>query len=515
MDFTKQSDASVPAILDDQFADVTTAFKNSGILTSELLIRSAESLARSTGISEDRVRKFVAQYKQECWSVMDQDKTLQNSYENSMKKDAHVSFTTGDDELDSCLNGGIPCGYLIEVSGSSSTGKSNLLMSLAATIQLPVEFGGLGKSVFEKEKHQTVKTMYISTESSLSTRRLEQIMNYYRDLMQGNGIEDPEMLPSMENVLTTSFPIADLESQDRCLFYQLPAMLERDPGIKLVVIDSITHHVRAERRFWDRDTYITQTCTFLKQLSLKHGITIIVSNQMTDKPPTGIFSSRNDVLYKMNVDYQMSWLVGWNDLGVIYRQLMIRRRKKRPWEIKTGEEAVIDSYDGIRYPEEQADGDEEATNEHVDDANGTSISVKEQLRSERRQLFESKYKRELSHIRTIPALGMPLLNVIDCRIMLRKRSIPILNEDLIDEFSVDLGIDTSALRSSESASQTQEDAKDGQKQSSFADMLASNEYLAHNFETERFMDVVFSPLVASGLRKVCKFEIWKGGIRHG
>lgn len=514
MDFADQSDASVPATLDDRFADVTSALRNSGILTSELLVRTPESLARGSGIPEDRIRQFVEEYKRECWAVLEKDHTAQRSYIESVKKDAHVSFTTGDDELDSHLNGGIPCGYLIEVSGSSSTGKSNLLMSLSVTIQLPVEFGGLGKSVFDRDKHKTVKTMYISTESSLSTRRLEQIVNYYRGLMRGNGIEDPDMLPSMENVLTTSSPITDLESQDRCLFYQLPAMLERDPAIRLVVVDSITHHVRAERRFWDRDAYITQTCTFLKQLSLKHGITVIVSNQMTDKPPTGIFSSRNDVLYKMNVDYQMSWLVGWDDLGIIYRQLMIRRRRKRPWEIKTGEEAAIDSYDGIRYPEEQMDEDEEAPNEGLDGEKVANSSVKEQLRSERKQLFESKYKAQVSHIRTIPALGMPLLNVIDGRIVLKKRSIPILNEDLIDEFSVDLGIDTSALRSSSSISQTDDGTKSSPKQPSFADMLASNEYLAHNFETERFMDVVFSPLVACGQRKVCKFEIWKGGLRH-
>ncbi|GMF06471.1 unnamed protein product [Ambrosiozyma monospora] len=61
-------------------------------------------------------------------------------------------FTAGDETIDKLLNGGIPTGYVIEISGGSATGKTNLLMNLAITVQLPREFGGLGKWKFEWEQ---------------------------------------------------------------------------------------------------------------------------------------------------------------------------------------------------------------------------------------------------------------------------------------------------------------------------------------------------------------------------
>ncbi|VEU23213.1 DEKNAAC104332 [Brettanomyces naardenensis] len=276
----------------------------------------------------------------------------------------------------------------------------------------------------------------------------------------------------------------------------------------MVVIDSITHHIRAELRFWERDVYIEKTCRFLKHLALKFNVTIMIANQVTDKPLGGIFSSQNGVLFKMNFDYQTSWLVGWDDVGTVYRQLMVKKKQK-----KWAAEKDTDTYEAIGYPE-----DDETTGGEDEDT--STISIKDQLRSEKKRLFESKYRTKVSKIKTIPSLGLPLLNFIDARIVLKKEFIPILNEDLIDEFSVDLGIDTSSIGTSTPDQSTGEIGSSESAQTEtprkpkFADVLASNDYLANrNFETQRSLKIVFSPLVPPGVNRECNFEIWKGGIR--
>lgn len=488
MDLIQQSHESLPILLDDRYTGLVRALQSKGIITMELLMASPESIARETGKATAEIESFVNEYKKQLGEHFQSKLTTVPDGSSST-----LSFTTGDDGIDATLNGGIPVGYLIEVSGSSSTGKSNMLMSLAMTIQLPVEFGGLGSSIFEHSQVKRVKTMYISTESSLSTTRLEQIAKYYRQLLKSNGITDDIHHPDMANVITTSGVINDLDSQDRCIFYQLPALLERDREVKLVILDSITHHARAELKINERDEYVTKVCQFLKSLARQYSVTVMVANQMTDKPLRGIFSSQNDLLYKLSFDYQSSWLVGWDDVSILYRQMMVRHRKKSGL---AGEEQAEElDYERLGY------GGESQGNADISmESNG---SVTARLQNERKHLFESKYRAQVSKIKTIPALGLALLNMVDMRIVLRKSFIPILGANLIDEFSTDLGIGNSVPKK-----------KDGDKKTSFADILASNDYLSNNFEVQRTMKVVFSPLIPAGPSRDCKFEIWKGGIRH-
>lgn len=62
------------------------------------------------------------------------------------KQDAEVThITTGCQELDEVLGGGIPVRGITEVAGESSSGKTQLALQLALHTQLPSHLGGLGK----------------------------------------------------------------------------------------------------------------------------------------------------------------------------------------------------------------------------------------------------------------------------------------------------------------------------------------------------------------------------------
>ena len=105
---------------------------------------------------------------------------------------------------------------------------------------------------------------------------------------------------------------------------QLPILL-KDPlkNIKLVIIDSISHHIRVElltnnyKIFESNQKYIDQICLYLNNLANDYNISIVVTNQISDKPLTNIL---NTDVQKINYDYQIGWLSGWNDQDIRSRQ---------------------------------------------------------------------------------------------------------------------------------------------------------------------------------------------------
>lgn len=535
MDLTKYcTDGSF--ILNEAYCDsLLNTFRSNQITTPELLLSSITTVARKLNRTESEISSFIEKYENEtCDRVLKSlHKPIPFSDEltsNSLPAEP-TFFSVGDEFIDNILNGGIPIGYLIEISGKSASGKTNFLLTLSITIQLPLEFGGLGPSIFSTDDKDLVnaKTLYIPTESPLATQRLKQIIDSFTELLKTNGIstENEKFYPKLDNVLTTSNVMTNLEEQDHILRYQLPVMLARDSSIKLMIIDSLTHHVRAQLTWAEQRDYVQSLCKYLKQLAKQYNITIIIANQVTDKPVRGLYSADNDILWKLNTEYQLGWMNGWDDIGIMYRQLMRR-------------EGVIDeagkSFERLDYLNDiqtggysnlsQKEGDSFSSESTYDTRSQSNMKYDLQniLRSEQKRLFDSNYKVKVSGIGTRPALGLALLDHIDMRIVLSKEYVPILDEKLIDEFSVELGIDTSNIEDSflsESSSSLQgssaplETSTQRIDQKQIVKTLANNKYLKnYNFESFRALKCVFGPLIPAGETRKAAFEIWKGGIRR-
>ena len=213
-------------------------------------------------------------------------------------------FTSGDMDIDNLLNGGIYTKCITELFGESSTGKSQLLMQLCLSVQLPKEKGGLGG-----------KCVYITTEGDLPTSRLDGILNS-RPNWKSLGV-------SQDNVFTVS--CFDLVSQEHILNVQLPVLLERNNGeIKLIIIDSISHHMRVEletksfSESQDNRYYVDKMAQNLLHLAKKHSTAIVVANQVGDKPL--VERTEGFVQNITDYDYQFGWMVGWRDSTIMYRQ---------------------------------------------------------------------------------------------------------------------------------------------------------------------------------------------------
>jgi len=179
-------------------------------------------------------------------------------------------ISTLDSALDALLGGGIPTGYVTEVVGESGSGKTQFLLNLLLTVQLPRP-RGLGK-----------RSIYLSTETPLSTARLSQLLEHhpYFSKLPAAG------LPSLDNIL--SINIIDLETQDHILNFQLPVAVSRH-DVGLVIIDSIAANYRAEyaadnmESISMRSGELTRLGELLRNLATKEDIAIVVANQVSER----------------------------------------------------------------------------------------------------------------------------------------------------------------------------------------------------------------------------------------
>ncbi|MCJ1242348.1 hypothetical protein MMC14_010356 [Varicellaria rhodocarpa] len=184
------------------------------------------------------------------------------------------TISTLDPDLDTVLGGGIPPGYITEIAGESGAGKTQLLLTLLLTAQLPPPHG------FSR------RTCYISTEHALPTTRLSQILS------TNPILKSHPSPPSLQKILTLQTP--DLESQEHILNFQLPVALERY-DIGLLVIDSIAANFRAEtsssttttgpqaQALAHRSTELVRIGHLLRNLARKHNCAVVVANQVADR----------------------------------------------------------------------------------------------------------------------------------------------------------------------------------------------------------------------------------------
>ncbi|KXX74228.1 DNA repair protein rhp57 [Madurella mycetomatis] len=184
------------------------------------------------------------------------------------------TISTLDPAVDRALGGGIPAGYVTEVTGESGAGKTQFLLTLLLSVQLPPPYG-LGRPA-----------LYISTEAPLSTRRLSQMLSanpLFRRL-------PPSERPSLDNIVSTVTP--DLESQDHILTFQAPVEIERR-GIGLLVLDSVAANYRAEfersassssgSNMGARTAELVRLGMHLRDLAQRHNLAVVVANQVADR----------------------------------------------------------------------------------------------------------------------------------------------------------------------------------------------------------------------------------------
>ena len=188
------------------------------------------------------------------------------------RKSEKIDFETAYDVLErrrgegfnDLIGGGIETQSITEVFGEFGSGKSQISHELAVTVQLPPEKGGLdGECVF------------IDTENTFRPERIEQIAN-------GFELDIDEVLQKIHvaRAFNSSHQILMAE--------KINELIQQGNNIKLVIVDSLMAHFRAEyvgrESLAVRQQKLNQHLHALQQIANTYNVAVFITNQVQAKP---------------------------------------------------------------------------------------------------------------------------------------------------------------------------------------------------------------------------------------
>ena len=172
-------------------------------------------------------------------------------------------ITTSTKSLDELLGGGVETQAITEFAGEFGTGKTQIAHELAVTIQLPIEKGGLAS-----------ETVYIDTESTFRPERIV-------DMAKALGIDPAEALDKIH--VARAF-----NSNHQMLLVAKAQELAREKPVRLVVVDSLTAHFRAEYpgrgELAGRQQLLNKHLHELLRFADTYNAAIVVTNQVAARP---------------------------------------------------------------------------------------------------------------------------------------------------------------------------------------------------------------------------------------
>ncbi len=239
---------------------VASKLESAGIFDlMSLAVMSPAVLADTAGVGSAVARKAI----QAARNLLDLG--FQDGMEYAKKRENIVNITTGSQNLNELLGGkGIESRSITEAFGAYGSGKTQLGLCLAVNTQLPKEQGGAnGKAVF------------IDTEGTFRPSRIKQIA-------EGLGANP-------EKVLKNIFVARAFNSDHQVLLLEkVGEMIKKGEPIKLVIIDSLTAHFRAEfagrGQLADRQQKLNRYLHDLMKLAETHNLAVYVTNQVMANP---------------------------------------------------------------------------------------------------------------------------------------------------------------------------------------------------------------------------------------
>lgn len=224
-----------------------------------LAVMSPSALSEMAGVGEAVARKAI----QAARSMMKLGFVSGDEFAEQRKNVLFI--TTGSMNLNNLLGGkGVETKSMTEAYGAFGSGKTQLGLTLAVNAQMPIEQGGAnGKSV------------WIDTEGTFRPERIRQIA-------EGIGANPEKVL---KNILVARAFNSDHQI---LLLDKISEMIKEGEPIKLVIIDSLTAHFRAEfagrGQLADRQQKLNKYLHTLIKLAEQHNLAVYVTNQVMANP---------------------------------------------------------------------------------------------------------------------------------------------------------------------------------------------------------------------------------------
>lgn len=241
-----------------------------GPATAEKLIDSGYNDLMAIAVESPRVLSDVADIGESTAGKIIQaakDKADIGGFETGeqlLEKRKQIGkLSTGAESFDNLLGGGIETQSITEFFGEFGSGKTQLVHQLAVNAALPEEDGGLDGDI-----------IIIDTENSFRPERITQIA-------EGRD-KDPEKVLSRIQVARA------FNSHHQMLLADKALEIGKDKNVKLLVVDSLTAHFRAEYvgrgALAERQQTLNMHLHKLLKFADRNNAAIVVTNQVTANP---------------------------------------------------------------------------------------------------------------------------------------------------------------------------------------------------------------------------------------
>ena len=239
---------------------VASKLESAGVFDMmSLAVMSPAGLSDAAGVSSAIARKAI----QAARNILDLG--FSDGMEFAKKRANVFYITTGSKSFNDLLGGrGVESRAITEAFGAYGSGKTQLGLSLAVNVQLPFEQGGCSG-----------KAVYIDTEGTFRPERIREI---------AEGLDaNSEMV--LKNILVARAFNSD---HQMLLLEKVGDLIKAGEPIKLVVIDSLTAHFRAEfagrGQLADRQQKLNRYMHDLMKLAEIHNLAVYVTNQVMANP---------------------------------------------------------------------------------------------------------------------------------------------------------------------------------------------------------------------------------------
>lgn len=232
--------------------------KEAGLTTIRAIaLSSINELVNNADIGEKTAAKLIKMCQEQVGLTFS---TADSLYKERLGLER---ITTGSDNLDELFGSGLETGGITELYGEFRTGKTQIAHQICVTVQLPRERGGLDANA-----------AYIDTEGTFRPERIVEIAERFE-------LDPKEVL---KNITVGRAYTSDHQIN---LARDIGAMA-RDKNIRLLVVDSLTSHFRAEYigrgTLASRQQTLNQHIHFLLKLAEMHHVTVLVTNQVMARP---------------------------------------------------------------------------------------------------------------------------------------------------------------------------------------------------------------------------------------
>ena len=189
---------------------------------------------------------------------------FEDATEYLKKRESVVKITTNSNNLNALLGGGVETRAITEAYGAFGSGKSQLAHQLAVNVQLPAEKGGANG-----------KAIWLDTESTFRPERI-------RQMCTALGLD-------FQKTLKNIFVARVFNSDHQILLVdKVIDLIKKGEPIKLIIIDSITAHFRAEftgrGQLADRQQKINKHLHNLMRLAESQNLAVYITNQVMADP---------------------------------------------------------------------------------------------------------------------------------------------------------------------------------------------------------------------------------------